>query len=75
LIYLSLRRVKVSSGAEREDDLMAGDEGSTSISEPARDEERLLDERKTRTLDLANELAHSSYKNKHKAKKLVENRD
>jgi hypothetical protein len=44
LIYLSLRRVKVSSRIGREDDPMVGDEGSTSISEPARDEEGLVDE-------------------------------
>jgi hypothetical protein len=37
--------VKVSSRAKREDDPTAGDGGSTSISEPAWDEERLLDER------------------------------
>jgi hypothetical protein len=42
---LSLRRVKVSSRAEREDDPTTGDEGSTSVSEPTQDEERLLDER------------------------------
>jgi hypothetical protein len=36
--------VKVSSRAEHEDDLTVGDEGSTSISDPTRDEERLLDE-------------------------------
>jgi hypothetical protein len=38
LIYLSLRRVKVSSGAEHEDDSTIGDEESTSILEPAQDE-------------------------------------
>jgi hypothetical protein len=42
---LSLRRVKVSSKVECEDDPTAGDEGWTSILEPAWDEERLLYER------------------------------
>jgi hypothetical protein len=42
---LSLKRVKVSSRAEGEDDPTTGDGGSMSISEPTWDEERLLDER------------------------------
>jgi hypothetical protein len=42
---LSLRRVKVFSRVEREDDPTVGDEGSTSILEPAWDGEQLLDER------------------------------
>jgi hypothetical protein len=50
LICLSLRRVHVSSGAEREDNSTTGDEGSTSILEPARDEEWLLDERNATAL-------------------------
>jgi hypothetical protein len=42
--------VKVSSGAEREDDPTVGDEGSTSISKPAWDEEQLIDEQNDTTL-------------------------
>jgi hypothetical protein len=38
LDLLTLRRVKISFGAGPEDDPTAGDGGSTSMSEPARDE-------------------------------------
>jgi hypothetical protein len=60
--------VKVSSGAEHEDDPTAGDEGSTSKSEPARGE-LLLDERNDTTLlTLPMNLLILPAKNKHKAK-------
>jgi hypothetical protein len=42
--------MKVSSGAECEDDPTAGDEGSTSMLDLARGEEQLLDEQNDTTL-------------------------
>jgi hypothetical protein len=76
LIYLSLRRVKVSSRAEHEDDPIVGDEGSTSTSEHAWDEERLLDERNdTALLTLPMNLLILPAKTNTRKKQLVENRD
>jgi hypothetical protein len=65
--------VKVSSRAEREDDPMAGDEGSTSILELAWDEERLLDERNdTAFLTLLTNLLILPAKTNTRQKQLVE---
>jgi hypothetical protein len=70
---LSLRRVKVSSRAWREDDPMAGDEGSTSISKPAWDEEQLLVERNNTTLlTLLTNLLILSAKTNTRQKQLME---
>jgi hypothetical protein len=65
--------VKVSSRAEREDDPMAGDEGSTSILELAWDEERLLDEwNDTAFLTLLTNLLILPAKTNTRQKQLVE---
>jgi hypothetical protein len=73
LICLSLRRVKVYSRAEHEDDPTVGDEGSTSISEPARDKEWLLDEQNdTALLTLPMNLLILLAKTNTRQKQLVE---
>jgi hypothetical protein len=70
---LSLRRVKVSSGTEREDDPMAGDEGSTSMLDPTWDEERLHVERNdTALLTLLTNLLILPAKTNARQKQLIE---